>query len=100
MTKMSACIISNYAMSRRHGTGAQLLRIFNHPDSYSFHLYLTAFYSGVSECANSFRLEDPRYLGRGRRYVKHIERFLGMAWWNGNAIRAEKLRGLLRRKNL
>jgi len=91
------CVISECALSFRHGTGAQMIRLFDWNHRNVFHLYLTAVYGGVSEVGRSFRIEDPRWLGRGRRVAKRVERAVGLNWWNGDDIRPDVFRAHLGR---
>ncbi len=97
---MRICVLSECALSFRHGTGAQMIRLFDWSAPDLFHLYLTAFYGGISEVGRSLRVEDPRWLGRGRRYARHIERALGLNWWNGDEIRADRLAARLAQQGL
>jgi len=100
MSRLRVAIVTECALSRKHGTGAQLLQLVDGAPFDFFHLYLTGEYAGLSECANSFRLEDPRYRGRGKRFVAPLERALGINWWNGDRIQPQKLRGLISRHRL
>jgi hypothetical protein len=97
---MRMCVISECALSYRHGTGAQMIRMFDWTDPSLFHLYLTNFYGGKSEVGRSFRIEDPRYLGRGRRVALRVERALRINWWNGDEVVQHRFRGLLARHGL
>ncbi len=77
-----------------------MIRSFDWNNPALFHFYLTAFYGGTSEVGRSFRIEDPRWLGRGRRVAKRVERAVGLNWWNGDEIRVDRFRAHLARNGL
>jgi len=90
------------AMSRSHGTGAQVLRIFQEGNLPFFHLYWTSIYWGRSECSGSFCLEDPRYWPwrRGRGFITWLQRLTRLSWWQGNQIDPGKIQALIQAEQL
>ena len=100
---MRVCIISGLGMVKSHGTGAQLLRLFDASNTPFFHFYFTSWHYGKSVCDNSFALEEPAKWPwyRGRRFMARLERFLKISWWDGNnAVRAVKLQAFLKSHDL
>lgn len=97
---MKIAVLTECALSRKHGTGAQLLRILEKSNVEFFHVYLTHSWGGQSECDRSFRLEDPRWTGRGRRHIAKVERLLGLNWWNGDDVDTRKWQRLVDREKL
>lgn len=98
---MQVCLITGPALASTHGTGAQILRIFGQSGLLFFHLYWSLL-RGRSEINNSHRLEDPLHWPwyKGRRFVSKVERLLGVSWWNGNTVRVNKFRALLKARRL
>lgn len=92
---MRVAIITECALSRAHGTGAQVLRLFEGSDADVRHYYFSADYAGLSECAKSHRLQDPSWRWRGKKIAMRVERGLGLSWWDGTTIRADRFRKLL-----
>jgi hypothetical protein len=98
---MRFCIISGACLSRTHGTGAQLLRIFAPVDKSLFHLYYSSYF-GLSQLNNSFLLEDPRYWKplRGKRLLIKLQQILRLSWWQGNKVRRRLIQSLIKSHNL
>lgn len=97
---MRLAVVTECALSRKHGTGAQLLGILEGSSLEYFHFYFTHAHAGESECARSYRIEDPRWRWRGRRHIGKIERLLGLNWWEGNRLDSARFSSLLRKKAL
>ena len=76
------------------------MRCFPRPDVEYFHLYLTHEYGGISKSPRSFRLDNYRYTGRGKHRMMPILGRLGLHWWKGSKLAAQKFRRLRRKHHL
>ncbi len=96
---MSICtaIITGLPLCHRHGTGAQILRIFRDAGLSFWSLHWSYRRGFVSENAAAARLQNlPRLKRlRGGRVVDAVDRALGTAWWQGDQVNGPKLRRLL-----
>src|SRR5699024_4845996 len=99
MRRMRVCIITGPALAATHGTGAQILRLFNDGETDFHHLYWSSRPFGRSEYRRSYRLEDPQWRLRGAgRLVRAARRGLGLHWWSGTRVNARRLARLLARE--
>ena len=93
---MHVGIITEYAMNRTHGTGVQLLRLFQGQGVAFSHFYMWDDGSGHSECQPSYAIADPfwKYY-RGRRTVTRIQHVLPNSWWPLHNLNLRKFRALV-----
>lgn len=92
------CVITASEFARTHGTGAQLLKIYDGSQRY-WHLYWHSFHGTESEVQRSSKLSVlpvaiPR-LGRASRLFMQA---CGLAWWYGEKVNKLRFRLLLRHK--
>jgi hypothetical protein len=87
---MNIVVISESALNQKHGTGAQLLKVFDGRFNSLFHLYFHDWH-GYSERDNSFWL---RKLHGGR--LKRLSFFLARSWWLDTHVQPWKIKLLLR----
>ncbi len=74
-------------MTRTHGTGALLLRLFHHSSTPFIHLYLQAAGFGLSECANSYPVFHlPKWDCRYQRFARRCLRLMGLSLWRGRSL--------------
>jgi hypothetical protein len=85
------------ALGSRHGTGVQVLRIFEGSGVDLWHLYWLGTAGYQSDVAASALLNTLPLLKRmrGGGVVEKVEEVLGVAWWNGRRVNADKLRRLV-----
>ncbi len=97
----SLLLFSECSMSGRHGTGVQLLRLFDSPGISYNHLYFGRRYAGLSEVRRSYLLENfwPARL-RGRRTWEKVLGAIGLGWWRNDIVRERKFRSLMRAKSI
>lgn len=95
---MHVAIMSHNSMSRKHGTGVQLIRTFDDPGVPYTHFYLTSDYAGASEVKRSHRLEEvwPKWL-KGKRSFAKMVKPLGFhpLWWYNDQINGRKFDRLI-----
>jgi hypothetical protein len=94
---MRVAVIMGPALGSRHGTGVQVQRIFEGSGVDLWHLYWLGTAGYQSDLAESALLNTlPRLKRRrGGRVVEKVEELLGVAWWNGHQVNADKLRRLV-----
>ncbi len=78
---MRVGIISERALTTKHGTGAQLLRLFSGANVEFFHLYFQLGHGDTSDCGNSYKLVDERPTWTSRRGLRRIHKVLVPGWW-------------------
>jgi hypothetical protein len=89
-------IITEYAMSKTHGTGSQVLQMFgSYPDSFT-HFYFHTICFGLSECRNSHVLQQTIWLRHGQRTFAKMLRMFGSYWWTGDEVNPWRFRHLLK----
>ena len=97
--KLMICILTESELARSHGTGAQILQMFQGAQFH--HFYWKIGHGQRSEVPQSTLLADwipnvPKIGG----VVRRLRRLSGMTWWHGNQINAPWLRHLLRSQGL
>lgn len=97
---MSVAAVSGPALSRRHGTGIQTIRILAAPTVRHWHLYWSPRPGLPSDCCHSACLSTMPWLRRvrGERVVRGLENLLGLGWWKGADVNRRKLSSLLSRR--
>ncbi|RYG95082.1 MAG: hypothetical protein EON58_14915 [Alphaproteobacteria bacterium] len=77
-------VFTEFGMCLTHGTGAQLLRLFDQPGIDFFHLYKDTLGFGPSTCtmAKSYSLEDIWPFQRGRVPSTKIRQLFSASWWD------------------
>ncbi len=97
---VTVAAISGLALSRRHGTGMQMIRILADPSVGHWHLYWSPRKTLPSDCCHSQCLQSMGWLRKvpGERFIRRGERLLGRAWWDGTRVNQRKLRTLLDRR--
>lgn len=97
---MRVALLSGPAINTRHGSGVQLLRIFEGLDVQPWHLYWKSTAGYRSDCGKAMMLSHlPRLKRlRGGRAIELFERALGVAWWRGEQVSADRLRRQLARR--
>ena len=96
-TRLRVGVLTGPALCSRHGTGVQILRIFEEANVDFWHLYWlgTAGYES-DHFASAFLDDLPRLKRlRGGRIVEMLENALGTAWWTGDRVNRRKLSRLL-----
>ena len=96
-------ILTERALTKKHGTGAQILRLLESRDDSFFHIYFRSGHGNVSDCANSFNLT--RYEGLAWRRRDKIReaigsRVLGTWWPQTDTVHPRKFARLLRDHDL
>ena len=96
-------IFTERALTKKHGTGAQILRLLEGWEASFFHIYIEAGHGNVSDCANSFYLKGSEATDwRRRDKIKNaIANNLWGIWWPqpGN-VNPRKFSRLLRERQL
>ena len=96
---MMICILTDNELARSHGTGAQILQIFQGTQFH--HFYWRIAHGQESEVPQSTllkdRIPDVRQLGGVLRRLKQLS---GMTWWRDNQINAAWFHRLLRSHSL
>jgi hypothetical protein len=85
------------SLNARHGSGVQIIRLFQGTDIVFWHLFWLGTAGYRSDHAESALLNTlPRLKRlRGGQLIDILERALGIAWWNGDRVNPGKLRRLL-----
>lgn len=94
---MQVAIITGLAPSSRHGSGVQILRLFEQREDASWCLYWAVQRGVGCEHARALRLERPAWFKawRARRMQRAVLEACGLSWWVGNEVRPGKLRKAL-----
>jgi hypothetical protein len=95
---MKIGILTRDALTAKHGTGAQLLRLLEGADLSAFHLYWWWAHGGESERQPSYRLIAPNWMAK--KGLFRVFSALGLTWWKGTQINRAKLRELRQSENL
>ena len=85
-------IFTRDALSAKHGSGAQLIRLLDGANLSHFHLYWWWAHGGESECQPSFRLIAPNWMAK--KGLFRLFSALGMTWWKGSQVNLAKLSAL------
>ncbi len=95
---MRVALLSGPAVSARHGSGVQILRLFEGARDDVRHLYWRGTAGPESDLPHAHYLKTLPGLKRlrGGRLMDLAERALGVAWWDGDRVNAAKLERLLR----
>lgn len=89
---MHLALFTRDALTAKHGSGAQLIRLLDGSGISYFHFYWWWGHGAISDRQPSFRLIAPDWMAR-----KGLFRFfsaLGMTWWKGTQINTKKLLAL------
>lgn len=97
---MKTAIISDGALARTHGTGAQILKVFASSGLPFVHFYFYTWASGASEVAPSYQLENPHHKHVGKRVAARLSRAIGTSWWQGNKLNQRRIRRLLEEEQI
>lgn len=95
---MNIGILTRDALTPKHGTGAQLLRLLQGADVSFFHLYWWWGHGGESERQPSFRLIAPNWMAK--KGLFRVFSALGVTWWKGTQINRAKLHQLRQSEKL
>jgi len=91
---MKIALITEAELARSHGTGAQLLRLFEGLQYH--HLYWGVRHGRRSEVRNSSLLADPETgVDLLSKIKRRARRYSGLSWWNGSSVNRGKLQALL-----
>jgi hypothetical protein len=83
---MRVALITEAALNRRHGTGAQLLRYLDGLCIDYTHTFFIGWSGWRSETPNSLCLAQPEWLEHHHR-VRSLARRLGLYWWRYGGLR-------------
>lgn len=97
---MKVAIISDSALARTHGTGAQILKVFGTSGLPFVHFYFYTWASGRSEVAQSYAIENPHHKSLGKRVAARISRAIGISWWQGNMLNERRIRRLIQNEQI
>lgn len=95
---MQLGLFTRDALTAKHGSGAQLIRLLDGADVSYFHLYWWWAHGGTSQREPSFRLIAPDWMAK--KGLFRLFSALGMTWWKGTQINAGKLSALRSEQNL
>ena len=95
---MQVGLFTRDALTAKHGSGAQLIRLLDGADVSYFHLYWWWAHGGTSEREPSFRLIAPDWMAK--KGLFRLFSAFGMTWWNGTQVNANKLAALRSERNL
>ncbi len=95
---MDIALITRDALTTKHGSGAQLIRMLDRAEVGFFHFYWGWEHGATSEREPSFRLIAPSWMAR--KGVFRLCTALGMAWWKGSQLNRGRLRALRAKENL
>lgn len=96
-TLPSTCVITAHELTRKHGTGAQLLNIYEGEKDF-VHFFWHTSHSTERDPSNSIKLSmwpsTRRFI---RRPVLWASKLLGTAWWYGNTVNINRFKRLTAR---
>jgi hypothetical protein len=95
--RLRLSVVTGPALNDRHGTGVQILRLFEATGIDYWHLFWLGTAGYRSDHDESVLLNTlPRLKRlRGGRLIDILEEALGIGWWNGERVNPGKLRRLL-----
>lgn len=99
---MKVAIITGGAITPRHGSGVQILRLFEGMASPPWHLFWGTHCGTDNAFTRSFLLKTLPRLKRlpGGYKVERLEQALGFGWWRGNEVDARRLSRLVQAHDL
>jgi hypothetical protein len=83
---MRVALVTEAALNRRHGTGAQLLRYLDGLELDYAHLHFLGWAGWHSDSPRSLSLARPEWLERHHRF-RSLARRLGLYWWRYGGLR-------------
>jgi hypothetical protein len=83
---MHVALVTEAALNRRHGTGAQLLRYLDDMELDYSHVYFLGWAGWRSDSPRSLSLAQPEWLERHHRF-RSFARRLGLYWWRRGNLR-------------
>jgi glycosyltransferase involved in cell wall biosynthesis len=101
--QLRVAVITESAMEKTHGTGAQLLRLFHERENLSYYHFF--FYEGIfgkSNRPNSFLLSDKELpFRKGAGFATRLRKGMGLSWWNPDgSINARWFQKLIAENNI
>ncbi len=95
---MNLGLFTRDALTAKHGSGAQLIRLLDGAEVPYFHLYWWWAHGGTSEREPSYRLIAPDWMAK--KGLFRLFSALGMTWWKGTQVNTSKLTALRSERNL
>ena len=99
--RLRLAVITECELSRRHGTGAQILRTLSGMPVDYFHFYFACWHGTISEITQSKKLASYDLpIPKVRRLWQEVRNNTVGPWYRGTEINSPRMRGWLERKQL